>query len=62
MEQLAAEKIPNVHLEAMEEAEDQITKSAQTGHSELLCTDDGYEQKGVLVCGRNHIRGKSHFK
>ena len=62
MEQLAAEKIPNVHLEAMEEAEDQITKSAQTGHTGEVCIYDSKQQKGILVHGRNHIRGKSHFK
>jgi len=62
VERQVTQKVPNIHLEAMEEAENQVPKSMQAGHPREIRPDGGYEQKRILAHGGNHDREKSHLK
>ena len=59
---MAAQTIPSVHLEAMEEAKNQVPKPGKAGHPGLLCPDGGQQPESLLVHGGNHDREKSHIK
>ena len=59
---VAASKNPNVHQEAMKEAENQIPQPDKTGCARMLRADGGVQRTRILVYGENQIRNESHNK
>ena len=59
---MAAAQNPSVHLEAMEETENQAPKLETTGDTREVCKDGGEQPKGILVYGRNRSCEKSNNK
>ena len=59
---MASQAIPSVHLEAMEEAKNQVLKPGKAGHPGLLRPNGDLQRESVLVHDRNYDRGKNHIK
>ena len=59
---LAAQTIASIHLETVEEAENQAQKLAQAGNPGEICLDGSRQQEKVLVHGGHHFCDASHFK
>ena len=62
MGRMAAAPNPSIHLEAMEETEDQIEKPCEARRAGILRTYGRQQPKGLLVYGEHGSRDKRHNK
>ena len=59
---MVAAQDPGVHLEAMEETENQIEEPDEAGRTGILRTNGSEQQERILVYGEHRSREKSDNK
>ena len=62
MERMASQTIQAVHLETVEETENEASEFGKAWHLGILRQNGSQQPESLLVHGGNHYREKSHIK